>query len=55
MDEQKYTDQERLSERIEYMRNELIRIGMRDGLNADTTIAYSKQLDILIKDFQKIS
>ncbi|MGN8648148.1 Spo0E family sporulation regulatory protein-aspartic acid phosphatase [Gracilibacillus sp. HCP3S3_G5_1] len=43
-----------LLERIEVMRDELVAIGLRDGLTAPTTLEYSKLLDEYIKIYQRV-
>ncbi len=45
---------ELLSERIEMMRDELLNIGLRDGLTASTTIKHSELLDEQIEIFQRV-
>lgn len=43
-----------LLERIEVMRDELLAIGLRDGLTAASTLKYSELLDEYIKIYQKL-
>ncbi|WP_231710586.1 aspartyl-phosphate phosphatase Spo0E family protein [Gracilibacillus suaedae] len=43
-----------LLEQIEKMREELVDIGLRDGLTAPSTLEYSQLLDERIKVYQKM-
>ncbi len=47
-------DVESLLEQIEIMREELVNIGLRDGLTASSTLEYSQLLDERIKVYQKL-
>ncbi|WP_163583228.1 aspartyl-phosphate phosphatase Spo0E family protein [Gracilibacillus saliphilus] len=47
-------DVESLLEQIEIMREELVDIGLRDGLTASSTLEYSQLLDERIKVYQKM-
>ncbi|QGH36248.1 Spo0E family sporulation regulatory protein-aspartic acid phosphatase [Gracilibacillus salitolerans] len=43
-----------LSERIEKMRHELLKIGSQEGLTAPSTLRHSRLLDEEIKAYQKM-
>ncbi|MFD2656626.1 aspartyl-phosphate phosphatase Spo0E family protein [Gracilibacillus thailandensis] len=43
-----------LLEQIEKMREELVDIGLRDGLTAPSTLEYSELLDEQIKVYQRL-
>jgi hypothetical protein len=46
-------DQSQLLAYIEFLRNELIKIGLANGLNDEKTLNASKELDYFIYEYQK--
>ncbi|WP_338451357.1 aspartyl-phosphate phosphatase Spo0E family protein [Niallia oryzisoli] len=48
-----FTEKDRLEDRINYLRNEMLQSAAATGLNSHRTIYYSQKLDKLITIYQK--
>jgi hypothetical protein len=51
----KADERSNLENKIESLRNEMILIGIQEGLTSEKTIMISQKLDIYIAKFQKIN